>query len=200
MPSLSTFSKLLKFLWEHPDQLLHLLETLVATMNLAGQGMENAGNGAIQASRVFKGGPGVPVSASQAVEGAADAIEAAKAQIRLAADVIEDAANAIGSIKVPSLDPVVKTLPSVFKWPDGSSIKVVTGVTVTQTSAFTGVKSSLQTGSNRIDDFGDDLQATANNLHQFSSSMAAAGQDLQEMGVALRDTGLALQEATEEDA
>lgn len=195
MANLTGFSKLIKFLWQNPDQLRLILENLVAVMNVTGQGMETAGNGAIAASRLFTGGPGVPVSAQSTVKAAADAVENAKEQIQSAATLIQDAANAIGNIKVPTVTPSMVTLP-IIKWPNGNPVEVVGGVSVGQTSAFSGVKTSLNQGAGKIDSFGNDLQVTANNLNQLSSRLNQAGQDLRDAGESLRDSGKTLKEAT----
>jgi hypothetical protein len=195
MSKLSAFVNLIKFLWQHPQQLLNLLQGMVTAMHTTGQGIEIAGNGAIAASQLFTGGPNVPVSSSQTLEAAADAIEAARTQIENAADLIDDAATTIGNVKVPTVTPTYITLP-IGVQPDGSPWRVVNGLSLGQVSAFGQVRNALRSSANRIEDFGQDLQGAANNVRSLKGALNTAGQDFSEMGVALRDSGRVLQELT----
>lgn len=195
MPAASAggFINLIRFILQHPDELLALLQNMLTVMNTAGQGMEAAGNGAISASRFFTGGPGIPVSTDDAMEAAADAIEAAKSQIRQAANLIEDAATAIGDIKVPTVTPTFTTIGM-----GSASWRVVNGLTVGDATLFGGVEDALKDGADHMSDFGDDLQGAATALRSVGSRLNSAGEDLNEMGVALRDAGQGLQELTDE--
>lgn len=196
MSKLGAFMNLISFLWQHPDQLLTLLQNLVSVMHVAGQGMEVAGDGAVAASRVFTGGVGVPISAPQTLEAAADAIEEAKQQIRYAADLIDNAADTIGNIQVPTITPSYIDLP-IGVQADGTPWRVVSGFTVGGTSAFGGVKTALRGSSDRIDNFGGDLQLTANNVRGLKQALTDAGNNIKDLGDALKQSGQSLQELTE---
>jgi len=195
MSRLSSFLKLIQLFWRHGAALAAYLPSLPQVMHAAGQGMELAGNGAVATSKVLRGGVGVPLNAKQVVAGAADAVEAAKAQLQAAADLVKEAGNTIGSIKVPTVTATYINLPIPVA-PGDPPWRVVSGVSFGETSLFGGVKTALRDSSSRIDDVADDFQGMANNLNKLSQALNDAGADLGEMGGALRNAGQALQEIT----
>ena len=71
---MSDFIKLLKLLWTNREQLLALLEILPGMLASAGESMDLAGNGAISASHVVRGGGGISFNARQVVDDAAEVL------------------------------------------------------------------------------------------------------------------------------
>jgi hypothetical protein len=186
MAGVGTILRAVRLIWQRGDQILPLLEVLPDTLNALGNGMEIAGEGAIAASQVIRGGGQAPVNAHQLVLNAAAAIEQCKNQIDLAAGKLDDAGEDIGDITIPT---GVEVDPPPF----GQLLPVVKLV---NTSLFGGVETAIKTGANRLEDVGDELQNAANNLNSFAQALDDAGGDLNTLGTVLRDSGVALQQVT----
>jgi hypothetical protein len=188
MNSLTTFLRLLKLFRRQRDQLLPLLENLVATLHAAGEGMEAAGRGSIHVSHIIRGGGAVPLNAHQVVLEAATAIDQCNQLIESAGSVIDTASKEIDSVKVPS---VTATYGEVL------GLRVVTGISFGEVSRFGPVADALEEGADNLKDGGTRLHSAAAQLRNLGQVLNDAGSDLDTLGRDLIRGGEALQRATE---
>ncbi|MCC7355336.1 MAG: hypothetical protein IT330_16460 [Anaerolineae bacterium] len=187
MAGLTSFFKAIKWLWDHGDQFVPLLETLPQILHAAGEGMELAGQGAINASRLLKGGGGVPANARQAVESAADAVDSCYEQVLLVKGFIKSAGDEIDKVKVPTVEP---TFVNVL------GNQVVSGLTFGSSSLFGLVADALQDGATKLNLAAQQLQTQATQLHDLSDTLNDAGTDLGTLGTRLKQSGQTLQQVT----
>lgn len=114
-----------------------------------------AGNNSVVTGGALKGTPSQPVGASQVVGAVADLIDSANTQVKNAAANVKDAAVFAKSIKVPSI---------TFSTVDTPFGRLVSGITVLETSPFQAVHDELEAASG-------DLSAMAAKLHDASASL-----------------------------
>lgn len=187
MAGLTSFFKAIKWLWDHGDQFAPLLETLPQILRATGEGMELAGQGAIDAGQLLKGGGGVPFNARQAVEAAADAVDSCYQQVLLVKGFIKSAGDEIDKVKVPTVEPTFVTV---------LGTQVVSGLTFGNASLFGPVADALQDGAGKLNLAAQQLQTQATQLHNLSDILNDAGADLGTLGTRLKQSGQTLQQVT----
>ncbi len=186
------FFKALCFIWKNRHQVARLLELLPPALAAAGESMQQAGQGAINAGNLIAGGGGVPLSARQVVDQAAEAITAGRQKVDDTADFLEDAGTEIGKVKVPTVSFTTTSIPVGI-----GSVEVVNGITVTQASLFGLVKNALTDSAEKLRALSTHLQATAANLHSAAATLNDAGNGFKSVGNFLDSSGGALKQITE---
>jgi hypothetical protein len=185
MAGVTSFFKALKWLWDHGDQALPLLEILPQTLHATGAGMELAGQGAIDAGHLIRGGGGVPVNARQTVEAAADAIDSCYQQVLLVKGYIKSAGDEINDVKVPTVEPT---------YTEVVGVRVVDGFSFGNASLFGPVGDALKDGASKLNLAAQQLQTQATQLHNLSSALNDAGNNLGTLGTQLKQSGQALKQ------
>jgi uncharacterized phage infection (PIP) family protein YhgE len=178
-----TIVSLILLIWDRRELLKKLLEQLPVLLNAAGAGMETAGVGALGAARVLKGSNSPPADPQTALSEAASALDTIKTKLDDVATYLEKAADEIGKVKIS-----VPTITEGYV----TGVKVITGITLTDTKFFAAVETQLDTASDRMETASTQVGTLAERIRTLADSLDDTGDQLNTLGSALKTGGQAL--------
>lgn len=184
-----------RYVWQHGDQLLVLLQALPKGLRAASSELVRAGDGAMLVGRAVGGGTAAEqTSAAELVESAAHAVEGCAAQVQALAQEIRAVADALDRVKVPTINPVKEQFDlRVFGL---GKRDLVTGISFSDQgpTLFGGVTSSLRAQADSVEaEVGGQLRKVSENLNGMSRTLDNAGDGLTSLGGALKKSGTALE-------
>ena len=171
-----------RFIKDHGDDLVDMLERVPEILGKAGIGLSAAGSSAVKASGFLTGDDG-GVDVRELAETAASALNRCHDQLKGATDLLARLGDQIDDIKIPTLSTSHTEI---------MGFSVVTGIDLGESSIAGDAAGSLRSGADRLVDVAEDLQTVAEKLLGLGGAIGDAGADLRVVGGDLETSGTAL--------
>jgi hypothetical protein len=192
---MTAFFKLVSLFWTNADQMVKLMDVMISKLPEAGHAMVASGAFMAATADSLRGGSSTPFNARQAVNAAADALEAGNVKIQTVAGKVKQVKDEINKIKVPSIESESKQFDvfGIATFLHTDNINQIKNLNSNNTP-FTTAATALGLAETTLTEFGAKLTEAKVNLDGLANALNQMGSDLQESGNALISVGRIFEE------
>lgn len=178
--------EVVNLVWNNREKIMDLIERLPQILKDTGDGIESAGDGALNASALLLGTNEKP-GAQKIAELAADALDRCQVEIDRAAEIMSKFGEEIDDIRIPSLKPEFREV---------MGFNVITGLDMGENKLVDNAADRMKGGADRLEDIGQDLKNVAAHLRDLGGTLTDTGQGLNNVGEKLKESGGTLRSVT----
>lgn len=192
---MNKFQAILKFLgllWTNGDQVIRLLEMLLAQLPQVGRSLETAGQVATLASQVIGGTASSTPNAAQQVKAAAAAIDTCCSRLEGTAQEVGSFRTSLGSLNLPTVTIKDRTYDVIGQF-TGLQVTVPTPE-LTNAYPFRTLDILFEVMLGQFGEASAQLRSGGQELDHLSTELADSGNSLYQLGVDLTEAGRLLKQ------